>query len=49
MTTSGSESKRAAKPFLAVVRELALHLVAEQQPAHVPQSAAIRSIAAKSG
>ena len=49
MTKSTGVSTRPPKPVSAEVRERAVRLVAEQQPAHAPQSAAFRSIAEQIG
>jgi transposase len=49
MPKSPGVSRRPPKPFSVEVRERAVRLVAEQQPAHESQWAAIRSIAEKIG
>jgi len=49
MTKSTGVSTRTSKPFSAEVRERAVRLVADQQPAYATQWAAIRSIAEKFG
>jgi len=49
MTKSTGVSRRTSKPFSAEVRERAVRLVADQQPAYATQWAAIRSIAEKFG
>ena len=49
MTKITGVSTRPPKPFSAEVRDRAVRLVAEQQPAHATQWAAIRSIAEKIG